>query len=429
MLWGRNKKDAGSREERPRPSAHPGRVAPDGGGAPRPRRPLATPSRPIQLAAQAEPGVESLPQALLTQGHVTREQIQIALEKQKETGDFLGEILVEEKFLDETSLLNFLAKYCKIPHLSLLDYLIDESLVSLIPKEVCLEHRIIPIDKMGRNLTVAMVNPLDTAALDTVRELCPGLRVKPILCAHRHFDIVADRLFSLSSGRPARFMQSLGPEYAANVKEGSVAAGGTRRLPAKTVESEKESPGETLLHSVFEAGEGGENDEESGLDSVPAAEAVPDEEAVALRMTDAMMQSMRNTYGVLARRMELFRGLSPEDVARLFAKGRVEEHAAAAQIFSKGDPGDKMYVILNGNVLILDNGRVLATLNRGDMFGEMALVSRTPRSADARAASDTTVLSLGLDDLCRTLPAEITSQILVNIIITLSMRLRRANAE
>ncbi|NLF56593.1 MAG: cyclic nucleotide-binding domain-containing protein [Candidatus Hydrogenedens sp.] len=377
--------------------------------------------------------MESLPQALLTQGHVTREQIQIALEKQKETGDFLGEILVEEKFLDETSLLNFLAKYCKIPHLSLLDYLIDESLVSLIPKEVCLEHRIIPIDKMGRNLTVAMVNPLDTAALDTVRELCPGLRVKPILCAHRHFDIVADRLFSLSSGSPPRFMQSLGPEYAATVKGGTAAAaaaaGEGRRVQAKTVGSEGETPGDALLHSVFEAGKGGETGEESGPDASPAAEAVPEEEAVALRMTDAMMQSMRNTYGVLARRMELFRGLSPEDVARLFAKGRVEEHAAAAQIFSKGDPGDKMYVILNGNVLIVDNGRVLATLNRGDMFGEMALVSRTPRSADARAASDTTVLSLGLDDLCRTLPAEITSQILVNIIITLSMRLRRANAE
>lgn len=418
MLWGRKKNGGDDGRERPASLGGPGRSPIE----------MRERSRPAYLAGTAglgagAPDAESLPQALIAQGHVSREQMHRAILKQKETGDFIGEILVEEKFLDETSLLNFLAKHCKIPHLSLLDYLIDESLVSLIPKDVCLRHRIIPIDKMGRNLTVAMVNPLDTEALNVVRELCPGLRVKPILCAHRHFDIVSQRLFSLTPGRPPRFMQSLG--RAQGTGSGPVETART----APSAQSEAAESGDKLLHRVFEAGAGEDEGMEETAPALPAGEDAPEEETVALQMTDAMMRSMRNTYGVLARRMELFRGLSPEDVARLFAKGSIEEHSAASQIFAKGEDGEKMYVILSGSVLILDGGRMLATLKQGDMFGEMALVSRAPRSADARAASDTTVLSLSMDDLCRTLPAEVTSQILINIIITLSARLRRANVE
>jgi len=137
--------------------------------------------------------VESLPQALLAQGKVNPVDMQRALHKAEKSGVFIGDVLVEEGVLDEEALLTFLTKYCKIPHLSLLDYLIDEALFSLIPLEMCLKFHVLPIDRMGRNLTVAMVNPLDAAALDAIRERCPGLRVKPILCANRHFETVIRR--------------------------------------------------------------------------------------------------------------------------------------------------------------------------------------------------------------------------------------------
>jgi type IV pilus assembly protein PilB len=78
--------------------------------------------------------VKNLPSLLLAEGKATKEQIQRALDKQKKTGVFLGEILIEEGILDEQSFITLLAKNCKIPHLSLLDYIIDDSIVALIPK-------------------------------------------------------------------------------------------------------------------------------------------------------------------------------------------------------------------------------------------------------------------------------------------------------
>ncbi len=69
-------------------------------------------------------------------------------------------------------------------------------------------------------------------------------------------------------------------------------------------------------------------------------------------------------------------------------------------IFAEGDPGREMYVVLEGRVRIskfIPGGgeEALAILERGDFFGEMALIDGQPRSADARAhGGPVTVLAL-----------------------------------
>ena len=54
-------------------------------------------------------------------------------------------------------------------------------------------------------------------------------------------------------------------------------------------------------------------------------------------------------------------------------------------IFSKGDKGDSMYVIQSGKVKIISGGTVLTTLKSGDLFGDMSLFDKLPRSTDAIA--------------------------------------------
>ncbi len=54
-------------------------------------------------------------------------------------------------------------------------------------------------------------------------------------------------------------------------------------------------------------------------------------------------------------------------------------------IFAEGDKGDHMYVVRSGNVEIERNGEVIETLSGGGIFGEMALIDGSPRSATARA--------------------------------------------
>ena len=60
-------------------------------------------------------------------------------------------------------------------------------------------------------------------------------------------------------------------------------------------------------------------------------------------------------------------------------------------IFSEGDKGDVMYVVRSGEVVIERGGRPMETLGGGGIFGEMALIDGSPRSATVRAKTDCVV--------------------------------------
>jgi CRP/FNR family transcriptional regulator, cyclic AMP receptor protein len=62
--------------------------------------------------------------------------------------------------------------------------------------------------------------------------------------------------------------------------------------------------------------------------------------------------------------------------------------APGEAIFKEGDKGDKMYVIRSGEVAIERGGKVIETLAPAGIFGEMALIDGSPRSATARAKTD-----------------------------------------
>jgi len=62
--------------------------------------------------------------------------------------------------------------------------------------------------------------------------------------------------------------------------------------------------------------------------------------------------------------------------------------APGEAIFKEGDKGDKMYVIRSGEVAIERGGKVIEMLAPGGIFGEMALIDGSPRSATARAKTE-----------------------------------------
>lgn len=101
-------------------------------------------------------------------------------------------------------------------------------------------------------------------------------------------------------------------------------------------------------------------------------------------------------------KVDLFRerGLSAAEMKLLATFSSEERFRAGSLIFREGDPGDKLYIVLDGRVRISKfipgvGEEALAVLDRGDFFGEMALIDEKPRSADAKAhESDATVLSI-----------------------------------
>jgi len=132
-------------------------------------------------------------------------------------------------------------------------------------------------------------------------------------------------------------------------------------------------------------------------------------------------------YRTLAQRVGLFQGLSPEDVGKIVAKGTTMRVAKGEVIFQQRTTGNTMFVILGGKVALSDDTKHLATLGSGDMFGEMALISEQARSATAIAAEDTRLFVLSEAVFHKLMTKRVAIQILLNIIGTLSKRLREAN--
>src|SRR6266704_4486269 len=92
----------------------------------------------------------------------------------------------------------------------------------------------------------------------------------------------------------------------------------------------------------------------------------------------------------------LFNDIPGPDRAVLAALLARSTHAQGDVIFREGDEAQAMYAVEDGAVeIVKDNGRtVVATLAKGDAFGELAFFDGRPRSAAARARQRTVVLSL-----------------------------------
>ena len=133
-------------------------------------------------------------------------------------------------------------------------------------------------------------------------------------------------------------------------------------------------------------------------------------------------------------RIHMFQGLTRRSLERIAAIAAEESHALGTILFRAGDPGDKLYLILEGKIRISRDvpglgEEALAVIGEGDYFGEMALVDDAPRSADARVHERCKVLVIDKDEMQHLLflHKEIAYEILWNVVRTLAARLRETN--
>ncbi|HVU02272.1 MAG TPA: cyclic nucleotide-binding domain-containing protein [Polyangiaceae bacterium] len=136
----------------------------------------------------------------------------------------------------------------------------------------------------------------------------------------------------------------------------------------------------------------------------------------------------------LLKKVELFSGLKPEAIALISKVATEETHAIGTKIFQFGDAGDKLYLILEGQVRISREvpgmgEEALAVLGPGQVFGEMALLDESPRSADARVHTRCRVLAIpkdGFDDLLF-MHKDLAYEVLWSMVRMLVGRLRETN--
>ena len=128
-------------------------------------------------------------------------------------------------------------------------------------------------------------------------------------------------------------------------------------------------------------------------------------------------------------RHPLLRLLSPDQVAQLGRIGEIESYNPGEPIVVEGSLGDALFLILSGDVAVHRGPQTFATLSADEFFGEMSLVEPAPRSATVTSMSATFLFRLPHDALRELISNDphVASVLLVQVVKTLSDRLRRAN--
>lgn len=120
---------------------------------------------------------KKLGELLIERGVITNKQLEYALEVQKEKGGLIGQIIVELGYASEEAIAQALTAQYGFPYLPLQNYEIDPEVIKIVPKNVASQFCLIPVDKIGNNLTLAMANPLNNPAIEDI-ELISGLCVQ-----------------------------------------------------------------------------------------------------------------------------------------------------------------------------------------------------------------------------------------------------------
>ena len=132
-------------------------------------------------------------------------------------------------------------------------------------------------------------------------------------------------------------------------------------------------------------------------------------------------------YQALVDHVDLFHGLKPGDVQKIFQKGMTVRVGKGETVFYKDTEGNQMYVILGGKVGVFDGPKMLAELTVGKTFGEMSLLNNEPRSATIVALEASNLLMLSEDVFQKLLTKRVAVQILLNMSRTMGKRLVASN--
>lgn len=142
------------------------------------------------------------------------------------------------------------------------------------------------------------------------------------------------------------------------------------------------------------------------------------------------MNDNRTRYRTILAGTPMFQGVPEDQLEALAQKGKLLKLGPREVLFSKGDPGEAMYVVLSGRVrlgVVSVEGREVtyALIGPGQMFGEIAILDGGPRSADATAAESSELLVIERRDLLGFIRAHVDYGL--RLIETLCARLRHAN--
>ncbi len=119
---------------------------------------------------------------LVSMGIITADQLNVALQEKKISGKMLGSVLVDLGFIDNETLSAFLAESSGFEVFDPKHTIVDGDALNLLEKPVAAKHQVLPVSVTDDEVRVAMADPYDVVALDTLRRYLPkGAQIKPLV--------------------------------------------------------------------------------------------------------------------------------------------------------------------------------------------------------------------------------------------------------
>jgi type IV pilus assembly protein PilB len=119
---------------------------------------------------------------LLKEKRITVEQLQEALNHQRQNGGKLGLNLIKLGFVKDSDITALLSKQYGVPSISLAEFEVDPSVVKLVSAETAQKYQIVPLARAGATLTIAMIDPTNVFAMDDIRFMT-GYNVEPVVAS------------------------------------------------------------------------------------------------------------------------------------------------------------------------------------------------------------------------------------------------------
>ncbi|HEY3205153.1 MAG TPA: type IV-A pilus assembly ATPase PilB [Thermoanaerobaculia bacterium] len=119
---------------------------------------------------------------LLKQKLITQDQLETALKLQREEGGKIGEALVRVGAVSEGDITETLSQQFGVPSIDLAHFEIDPAVIKVVPGEVARKYGVLPVNKTGATLTIAMGDPTNVFAMDDIKFMT-GYNVEPVVAS------------------------------------------------------------------------------------------------------------------------------------------------------------------------------------------------------------------------------------------------------
>jgi type IV pilus assembly protein PilB len=136
-----------------------------------------------------------LGELLVRENLISLQQLQKAQEESRKSGGRIGSLLVKQGSIAESDLTGFLSKQYGVPSIDLKEFEIDPEVLKLVPRATAEKHLVVPVNRTGASLVIAMSDPSNIFAIDDIKFLT-GYNIDVVVASEQAIREALDRLYA-----------------------------------------------------------------------------------------------------------------------------------------------------------------------------------------------------------------------------------------